>query len=77
MHVRATSFIAENSQLFSCYTYTLNSTIDRQQHLMEGKYFKCRCERCLDPSEMETNFSALKCPECLFGDVNSLDPLGG
>lgn len=76
MHVRATTFIPKDSQLYSCYTYTLNGTIDRQQHLMEGKYFKCQCRRCLDPSELGTNFSSLKCPECLFGDVIAVDLRG-
>lgn len=76
MHIRATTFIPKDSQLYSCYTYTLNGTLDRQRHLLEGKYFKCHCERCLDPTELGTNFNTVKCSECAFGDVVSLDPLG-
>jgi hypothetical protein len=76
MHVRATTAIEKGSQLFSCYTYTLNGTLDRQQHLMEGKYFQCRCERCLDPTELDTHFSSMKCSSCLFGDVSTTNPLG-
>ena len=76
LNVRATMSIPAGSQLYSCYTFTLSGTIDRQQHLMEGKYFKCRCERCLDPTELGTFFSAVKCSECFFGDATSSDPLG-
>ncbi|KAG5674228.1 hypothetical protein PVAND_004208 [Polypedilum vanderplanki] len=75
MHVRATVAIEKGSQLFSCYTYTQNGTLDRQQHLMEGKYFQCHCERCLDPTELGTHFSSMKCSSCLFGDVLSSNPL--
>lgn len=76
MHIRATTEISKGSQLYSCYTYTLNGTMDRQQHLMEGKYFRCHCERCLDPTELDTHFSSMKCRECLYGDVDSSNPLG-
>jgi Zn finger protein HypA/HybF involved in hydrogenase expression len=76
MHVRATTAISKGSQLYSCYTYTLSGTMDRQQHLMEGKYFQCQCERCSDPTELETHFSSMKCRDCLYGDVDSSNPLG-
>ncbi|KAL7039688.1 hypothetical protein ACKWTF_000067 [Chironomus riparius] len=75
MHVRATTAIPKGSQLYSCYTYTLNGTMDRQQHLMEGKYFQCHCERCSDPTELATHFSSMKCRDCLYGDVDSSNPL--
>ncbi|KAG5674227.1 hypothetical protein PVAND_004207 [Polypedilum vanderplanki] len=75
LKVRATVAIEKGSQLFSCYTYTQKGTLDRQQHLMEGKYFQCHCERCLDPTELGTHFSSMKCSSCLFGDVLSSNPL--
>ena len=53
-------------------------TANRQQHLYETKFFRCRCPRCLDPSELHTEFSSLKCPKCTI-DQNSylipIDPL--
>lgn len=75
MQARATMSIVEGTQLYSCYTYTLNGTMDRQKHLMEGKFFQCHCERCLDPSELGTNFSSLKCTKCNTGSVKTSDPL--
>ncbi|KAL7039689.1 hypothetical protein ACKWTF_000068 [Chironomus riparius] len=75
LNVRSTIAISKGSQLYSCYTYTLNGTMDRQQHLMEGKYFQCHCERCSDPTELGTHFSSMKCRDCLYGDVDSSNPL--
>lgn len=34
---------------------------------MEGKYFKCSCKRCEDPTEMGTNLSSIACMECIVG----------
>lgn len=40
----------------------------REEHLLTNKYFVCRCERCLDPTELGTNISALKC----IGDIGKV-----
>lgn len=41
-------------------------------HLLEGKYFYCKCNRCCDPTELGTHMSSLTCTECknyiLFDD---------
>lgn len=29
-----------------------------------GKYFRCQCPRCLDPTELGTHFSSLACTSC-------------
>ncbi|XP_046866436.1 SET domain-containing protein SmydA-8 isoform X1 [Drosophila willistoni] len=63
-----------NQQLQHSYTYTLDGTAQRQKHLLEGKYFKCRCQRCLDPSEMQTHFSSLKCGQCTEGYLLPRNP---
>lgn len=34
---------------------------------MEGKYFHCKCKRCLDPTELGTNLSSIKCNDCESG----------
>lgn len=73
--LRPTVFISKGNQLYATYAYTLAGTLERQQHLLEGKYFQCHCERCLDPTELGTNFSTLKCQNCHLGDVLSSDPL--
>ena len=61
--------------MFACYTYSLSGTQERQFHLLEGKFFQCKCQRCLDPTELGTNFSTLKCQKCQTGNVTSSDPL--
>lgn len=43
------------------YTHMLWGTQMRQEHLMTNKYFICSCQRCLDPSELGTYISGLKC----------------
>lgn len=47
------------------YTHMLWGTHMRQDHLLTNKYFICKCDRCLDPTELGTNFSAMKC----IGDI--------
>lgn len=49
------------------YTNMLWATHMRHEHLQITKHFRCKCERCSDPTELETYFSALKCA----GDVNT------
>lgn len=73
--LRPTKPIAKGSQLYATYAYTLSGTAERQKHLLEGKFFKCLCERCCDPTELGTNFSTLKCQQCHSGDVLTSDPL--
>lgn len=75
MKCRATIPIFKGNQLYTCYTYTLNGTAERQKHLREGKYFTCHCERCLDPTELGTHFSTLKCLLCGNGNLLTSDPL--
>lgn len=36
---------------------------------MEGKYFHCQCSRCMDPTEMKTHLSSIRCRECEKGMV--------
>ena len=76
MQCRTTIPISKGNQLYTCYTYTMNGTAERQKHLRAGKYFTCHCERCLDPTELGTNFSTLKCLLCENGNVLPSDPLG-
>ena len=30
----------------------------------ETKYFICSCPRCVDPTELGTMFSSIRCPQC-------------
>ncbi|XP_058819092.1 SET domain-containing protein SmydA-8 [Topomyia yanbarensis] len=72
---RAAIDVAEGGMLFTTYTYTLNGTAMRQSALKAGKYFTCRCARCLDPTELGTHFSSLKCQKCDNGLIESSNPL--
>lgn len=53
--------IKKGERLSICYTDTMWGTIPRQAFLKETKFFICSCERCQDPTEYGTNFSAVRC----------------
>lgn len=36
---------------------------------MKGKYFRCECTRCVDPTELGTHLSSLKCQSCQIGSL--------
>lgn len=48
-------------------------TFERQEHLREGKYFECDCDRCSDPTELGTHLSSILCTKCKTGYVNPMD----
>ncbi|XP_065370045.1 SET domain-containing protein SmydA-8 [Calliphora vicina] len=58
--------IKKGEHLKIMYSNMLWATQMRHEHLMITKHFLCSCERCRDPTEMGTNFNALRC----VGDVN-------
>lgn len=68
--------VKKDEQLFVSYTFTLDGTAERQQHLKNGKYFTCRCERCCDPTELGSYFSSLICEDCDSGYISTINPLG-
>jgi hypothetical protein len=43
------------------YTHALWGTQARREHLAATKYFTCRCERCVDPTELGTYISGIRC----------------
>lgn len=63
--MRAGRDIKKGEHLSIMYTHMLWGTQLREEHLLTNKYFVCKCERCLDRTEMGTNISALKC----IGDI--------
>ncbi|XP_059617485.1 SET domain-containing protein SmydA-8 [Phlebotomus argentipes] len=75
MVCRAAVDIPQGGMLFTTYTYTLTGTKERQVHLQRGKFFTCHCSRCLDPTELGTYFSSIKCRSCPGGFQLSTDPL--
>lgn len=76
IRLRAMVDLQPGQQLQHSYSYTLNGTTQRQEHLRTGKYFSCECKRCKDPTELATNFSTFKCSKCEEGWLLWSDPLG-
>lgn len=74
--MRTTVNVKEGEQLYITYTYILSGTHVRQEVLKKGKFFSCKCERCQDPTELNTNFDSILCRKCEGGVIVSTNPLG-
>ncbi|XP_039444036.1 SET domain-containing protein SmydA-8-like [Culex pipiens pallens] len=66
--------VEEGGKLYTSYTFAQDPTHYRQTTLKDSKYFSCQCERCLDPTELGTYFSSLKCRKCNKGSMVSSKP---
>ena len=75
MVVKAAVDISAGTMITTSYTFTLDSTQRRRQHLRDTKFFDCLCLRCLDPTELGTHLSSLTCPNCEHAWVVADDPL--
>ncbi|XP_070500302.1 SET domain-containing protein SmydA-8-like [Chironomus tepperi] len=66
MIAKASKLIKRGDQIFNSYTKLLWGTMQRRVHLGYSKNFLCKCERCLDPKEFNSNISGIKCihPQC-------------
>uniref|UniRef100_A0A1B0B1W6 MYND-type domain-containing protein n=1 Tax=Glossina palpalis gambiensis TaxID=67801 RepID=A0A1B0B1W6_9MUSC len=53
--------IQKGEHLKIMYSNILWNTHMRNEHLAITKHFHCKCERCSDPTELGTYFSALNC----------------
>lgn len=62
--VRAAVNIKKGDHISINYSDPMWGTFNRQYHLYETKYFTCRCVRCVDPTELGTMFSSVRCPQC-------------
>lgn len=71
MTIRTARTVAKGKPITLSYAYTLQGTLKRRQHLQEGKFFWCQCERCADATELGTFASAMLCPKC-SGQANGL-----
>ncbi|KAE8736581.1 hypothetical protein FOCC_FOCC017963 [Frankliniella occidentalis] len=60
--VRTALPVKAGEPLTICYTDPMWGTAARRQHLYDTKFFWCRCERCVDPTEFGSYFSAIACP---------------
>ena len=67
--VRAQTEIREGESICISYIDPLHTTLFRRNFLEHGKYFICKCNRCLDPCEQGTLLSAVACLSCRNGPV--------
>ena len=74
LQIRAAVPIRKGDHISIMYSDPMWGTANRQQHLYETKFFRCRCPRCLDPTEMSTDFSSLRCPSCSIERPGYLTP---
>ncbi|XP_053685897.1 SET domain-containing protein SmydA-8 [Sabethes cyaneus] len=75
LSIRLTKSLKVNDPITLSYSYTLQGTLKRRQHLRDSKFFWCQCKRCADPTEFGTHCSTLKCSKCSIGLVLSTNPL--
>ncbi|XP_076048727.1 SET domain-containing protein SmydA-8-like isoform X2 [Oratosquilla oratoria] len=64
MYVRTSTDLKKGDQMYITYAGTATPLWQRQEYLKEVHYFHCRCSRCSDSSELNTNFSMPRCNEC-------------
>merc|ERR1712117_710709 len=75
--VRAVMKIPRGAEITKSYVSSLETTQLRQERLMDGWYFRCKCLRCCDPLEglsFASSVACLKCQEGLILSTNPLDP---
>nr|XP_003702367.1 PREDICTED: protein msta, isoform B isoform X1 [Megachile rotundata]XP_012138444.1 PREDICTED: protein msta, isoform B isoform X1 [Megachile rotundata]XP_012138445.1 PREDICTED: protein msta, isoform B isoform X1 [Megachile rotundata] len=72
--VKALCSIKKGEHLSTMYTHALWATRARRAHLLETKYFSCRCKRCADPTELGSHLGTLRCPHD-NGFILPKDPL--
>ena len=61
--IRASVNISKGDHLSISYVDPLWGTSDRQNFLQMTKFFTCKCERCLDPTELSCHISSLRCQQ--------------
>ena len=74
IQIRAAVPIQKGEHISITYTDPMWGTFNRIMHLRETKFFTCSCRRCVDPSELQTYFSSLKCQSCPVQNQGSLLP---
>jgi len=77
LEVIATTTIKAGSPLTQLYGRIFKGTHRRQELLQNVYYFSCACVRCKDPTELNTFFSAIRCPskKCNQGFMIPKNPL--
>merc|ERR1712107_168835 len=64
MELESQRTVLPGTQLTIRYNHYSQGHLQRQRFLLNQWYFRCRCQRCEDPSEFGTNTSGLPCERC-------------
>ena len=64
--VRAVMAIKAGTEITKSYVSSMETTQMRQEKLLSGWYFKCKCLRCIDPLEALSFTSSVACLRCRF-----------
>ncbi|XP_066258410.1 SET domain-containing protein SmydA-8-like [Euwallacea similis] len=73
MSIYAKVDIKQHQPILTNYSDVLLGNKERQEHLLEGKYFECDCDRCNDPTELGTELSSLVCHKCRKGFLRRVE----
>ncbi|XP_035707105.1 SET domain-containing protein SmydA-8 isoform X3 [Folsomia candida] len=65
----ATRPIQPGEEITISYIALLNGTLQRKESCARY-YFTCDCPRCVDPTELGTHFSSIKCQQCRTGYIS-------
>lgn len=74
MRVRATVDIKKGELISVPYTYD-HMNFGTYGRVIRQQSFNCKCQRCLDPTELGTYNSAIKCYKCHQGLVLPINPV--
>ena len=64
MEVRALTEIKSGDEISTRYYTPWVGQPERQQTIQNIWKFVCNCLRCQDPTDLKTNFSAIRCQTC-------------
>lgn len=75
LNLHASDPIKRGEPITAIYTDILWGTRARRDHLQQTRLLSCTCQRCADPTELDTYFSALLCRRCssVVLPINPLD----
>lgn len=67
MELRAQRPILKGEEITTRYVSSFECQPKRQNKLWNNWKFLCQCKRCMDPTDLGTYFSAVKCKKCDTG----------
>ena len=76
IQVRAQVFIKKGEEITTRYVGITNGVPLRADMLREHWCFTCSCDRCIDPTELGSYFSAILCKKCMAFKEDDKDPKG-